>query len=110
MKQYSKMHMESLSDISDVLGFPVSEETFYIRHEIPEKHFRELTPSDEEYLIGEPLEAVRIVLSGYRVYTVALVPSAESKARSADLCLCHRLNEIFGFHSTCGCWAHWGCY
>ena len=109
MRQYSKMHIESFSDISKALGFSVSEETFYIRHEIPEKYFKELTPADEEYLIGKPLDAVRIVLSGYRVYTVALVPSAEMTARTADWCLCGRLNEIFGFYSTCGCWVYWGC-
>lgn len=110
MKKYSKMHMESLRDISDALGFPVSEETFYIKHEIPEKHFRELTPADEEYLIGEPLKAVRIVLSGYCIYTVALVPSAEDSARRVDFRLCKRISDMFTFYSSSGCWAYWGCY
>lgn len=109
MKRYSKMHIEALSDISKSLGFPVNEETFYIKHEIPEHYFKNLTPADEEYLVGAPMSAVKIVLMDYKVYTVALVPSAESKARKVDFDLCSRLNEVFGFYSTIGCWAYWGC-
>lgn len=108
MNTHCRMHIEALDDISHALGFPVDENTFYIKHEIPEKYFHELTPADEEYIVGSQKEAVRVVMTGLRVYMVALVPSAEMKARKYDRELCNRLSEVFGFYSTSGCWAYRG--
>lgn len=108
MNTHCRLHVEALNDISLLLGFPVDENTFYIKHEIPEKYFHELTPADEEYIVGGQKEAVRVVMTGLRVYMVALVPSAEMKARKYDRELCNRLSEVFGFYSTSGCWAYRG--
>lgn len=96
--------MNHLRDISELIGSPINNDTFYIYHEIPEKYYHDLTPAEEEYLFESKNPGVKIVGTDYRIYVVAMVPSVKDSARRHSAWLCHKLAVVFGCYSVWGCW------